>query len=221
MDRVNGNAGKSKAMKFGYARVSTAGQNLDLQLDALKKEGCDEIFTEKVSGRSSSNRPKLNEMLSKIREGDTVVVWQLDRLGRSLKDLINIIEQISERGANFKTLTGQFRFDTTKDDAVGKLLFHIFAAFAELERNLMQERARAGLEAARARGRKGGRRPKLKSRQKRALLALYNSKEATVSEIAEQFDVAVQTVYNVVYELQGGLKPSAKGNGKGEGASAL
>lgn len=138
-------------MLIGYARVSTHEQSLSLQLDALRKAGCRKVFDDKVSG-AGSERSGLKAALEYAREGDTLLVWRLDRLGRSLKDLIETIGDLEKRGVGFRSL--QESIDTTTSG--GRLIFHVFGALAEFERNLIRERTRAGLEAARARGRKGG-----------------------------------------------------------------
>ena len=143
-------------MLIGYARVSTEDQNLDLQIDDLKKAGCEKVYQEKVSG-SKERRAELEEALSYVRKGDTLVVWKLDRLGRSLRNLINIINKLQENDIQFKTL--REGFDTSTSG--GKLIFHVFGALAEFEREVIQERTKAGLRAARARGRLGGRPKKL------------------------------------------------------------
>jgi len=143
-------------MNIGYARVSTQDQNLDLQNDALKAAGCEIIYTDKMSG-TKKNRPGLEEILGFIRKGDTLVVWKLDRLGRSLKHLIQVLNQLDERGVYFKSI--QESLDTSTPG--GKLIFHVFGALAEFERDIIRERTLAGLAAARARGRKGGRPRKL------------------------------------------------------------
>ncbi len=145
-----------KSMLVGYARVSTTEQTLDLQFDALKKAGCSKIFTDTASG-AKTERKGLDEALSYVREGDTLVVWRLDRLGRSLTHLIETVSQLDNRKIGFKSLTEQI--DTTTSG--GKLIFHIFGALAEFERNLIRQRTNAGLQAARARGRVGGRPKKL------------------------------------------------------------
>src|SRR3990167_1028428 len=137
--------------QIGYARVSTLEQNLNLQIDALKKEGCEKIITDEMSG-SVADRPGLTKLKELLRRGDTLVVWRLDRLGRSLKHLIEWINELDEKGISFKSL--QETIDT--NSSTGKLIFHIFGALSEFERNLIRERTRAGLEAARVRGRQGG-----------------------------------------------------------------
>ena len=139
-------------MKIGYARVSTVEQDLNLQLDALESAGCERIYQEKLSG-ASRKRPQLEEMLDHLRVDDEVVVWKLDRPARSLKDLVQLVNEIQERGASFRSLQDQI--DTSS--VHGKFTFHLFAALAEFERDIIRERTMAGLQAARARGRVGGR----------------------------------------------------------------
>src|SRR2546423_716996 len=168
-------------MQIGYARVSTTEQNLDLQLDALKKADCVKIFTDTASGAKTA-RKGLDEALTYVRPGDTLVVWRLDRLGRSLKHLIEVVTDLEKRGIGFKSLTENI--DTTTSG--GKLIFHIFGALAEFERDIIRERTKAGLEAARARGRKGGRpkAEKLNTSKKVAIaLALYNDKTNSIDDI--------------------------------------
>ena len=145
-----------KSTLIGYARVSTTGQDLDLQLDALRKAGCGkkDVFTDKTSGAKSA-RPGLGQCLRKLKTGDTLLVWRLDRLGRSMRHLLDLVEDLRQRGVGFKSLCESI--DTTTPS--GKLVFHIFTALAEFERVLIQERTIAGLSAARARGRLGGRKP--------------------------------------------------------------
>jgi DNA invertase Pin-like site-specific DNA recombinase len=180
-------------MLIGYARVSTADQTLALQKDALKKIGCSKIFTDTASG-AKAEQNGLEEALEYVREGDTLVVWRLDRLGRSLKHLIETISQLDTRKIGFKSLTENI--DTTTSG--GKLIFHIFGALAEFERNLIRERTNAGLQAARARGRLGGR-PKAKALNtpKKITLAqsLYNDKNNTIDEICKTLNISRATLY--------------------------
>ena len=177
-------------MLVGYARVSTHEQNLSLQADALKKAGCRKIFTDKASG-AGSDRSGLEAALDYVRKGDTLLVWRLDRLGRSVKELIEIIEGLQTRVVGFRSL--QEAMDTTTSG--GRLIFHVFGALAEFERNLIRERTRAGLEAARARGRKGGR-PRALDRQKIELAyRLYDEKGHTIKEICRILGISKPTLY--------------------------
>jgi len=180
-------------MLIGYARVSTQDQTLALQQDALTKEGCSKIFTDTASG-ATTERHGLTEALSYVRTGDTLVVWRLDRLGRSLKDLIERITQLQARNIGFKSLTENI--DTTTSG--GKLIFHIFGALAEFERELIRERTQAGLNAARARGRTGGR-PKALSGQKVAMAQkLYQDKSNTIGAICKTLNISRATLYRYV-----------------------
>ncbi len=151
-------------MKIGYARVSRNDQNFELQTDALKRAGAEKIFVDKISG-AKAERPGLNQLLETIRNGDTLIIWKLDRLARSLEHLDDLRKQLENRGIDFVSITEGF--DTTKP--AGKLAFHIVGAIAEFERDLIRERTRAGLDAARVRGRKGGRKPVLTEEKKRTL----------------------------------------------------
>lgn len=177
-------------MKIGYARVSTHEQNLSLQNDALKQAGCGKIFQDRVSG-AKAERPGLEEAKAYVREGDTLVVWRLDRLGRSLKHLIETITALEERGVAFQSI--QESIDTTTSG--GRLVFHIFGALAEFERNLIRERTRAGLAAARARGRRGGRPRALDEKKTQLLYQLYDERKRTVKEICEVLDISKSTLY--------------------------
>jgi DNA invertase Pin-like site-specific DNA recombinase len=180
-------------MKIGYARVSTKEQSLHLQEDALKKEGCVKIYSEHISG-TKSDRPQLEELINHVRKGDIIVVWKLDRLGRSLRDLVNLVAQFQDLGVGFKSL--QDNIDTTTP--TGKLTFHLFAALAEFERDIISTRTKAGLEAARARGRKGGRPKGLsKKAQDKARLAesLYKEKERSINEICSHLEISKPTLY--------------------------
>ena len=180
-------------MKIGYARVSTKDQSLNLQKDALEKAGCRKIYSEQISG-TKTDRANLDEMIEHIRQGDIIVVWKLDRLGRSLRDLINLISKFQDLGVEFKSL--QDNIDTTTP--TGKLTFHLFAALAEFERDIISERTKAGLESARARGRRGGRPKGLsKKAMDKARLAesLYNEKNNSIQEICEYLSVSKSTLY--------------------------
>lgn len=177
-------------MKLGYARVSTLDQNPNLQTDALSAAGCERIFIDKVSG-ARSERPELNRLKEQLRKGDTLVVWRLDRLGRNLKDLIKWIEQLENDSIAFNSL--QENIDTSTSS--GKLFFHIFGALAEFERNLIKERTMAGLSAARARGRVGGRPQKLNPKQVELAKDMYQSKKYTIQEICDQLNITKPTLY--------------------------
>jgi DNA invertase Pin-like site-specific DNA recombinase len=181
---------KLYAMLIGYARVSTQDQNPELQLDALTAAGCEQLYTDTISG-ATKQRPQLDELRSYIRSGDTLVVWRLDRLGRSLKDLIEWVEWMDENGISFKSITESIDTSTSG----GKLIFSIFGAIAEFERNLIRERTKAGLAAARARGRLGGRPKKLDTKKIELAKKLYTSKEHTIVEICEAVGVSKATLY--------------------------
>lgn len=181
-------------MKVGYVRVSTHEQNLSLQKDALKKAGCGKIFQDRVSG-AKTERPGLREAKSYVREGDTLVVWRLDRLGRSLKHLIEMVTALEKQGVGFQSL--QESIDTTTSG--GRLVFHIFGALAEFERNLIRERTRAGLAAARARGRKGGRPKALDEKKTQLLYQLYDERKRTVQEICDMLGISRSTLYAYLY----------------------
>jgi DNA invertase Pin-like site-specific DNA recombinase len=180
-------------MIFGYTRVSTNEQNSDLQIDQLLADGCDEIVSEVASG-VKKNRPILDGLLNKVRKDDVIVVWKLDRLGRSLKHLVDLVNMLMEKGVGLKSL--QDPIDTT--NAQGRLVFNIFASLAEFERDLIVERTQAGLTAARARGRTGGRPKGLnKIAQTKALAAeaLYQKGEMSVNGIAETLGISKATLY--------------------------
>jgi DNA invertase Pin-like site-specific DNA recombinase len=177
-------------MLIGYARVSTSDQTLNLQKDSLEKIGCTKIFTDTASG-AKAGRIGLGEALNYVREGDTLVVWRLDRLGRSLKHLIETITELNNRKIGFKSI--QENIDTTTSG--GKLVFHIFGALAEFERDIIRERTNAGLQAARARGRKGGRPKALKGKGIAHLQELYNNKNNSISEICKTLNISRATLY--------------------------
>lgn len=180
-------------MKIGYARVSTVEQNLDLQLDALKREGCEKIFHDKLSG-VKADRPGLTEALTYARAGDTLVVWRLDRLGRSLRDLILRVEELEQRGVKFKSI--QDSIDTST--AAGELQFHMIAALAQFERSLIQERTNAGLAAARARGKKGGRPQSLSPQDIQMAASLMKDRTVSIHQICERFQIGRTTLYKYV-----------------------
>ena len=182
-------------MLIGYARVSTDDQTLALQLDALREAGCERIFEDHSSG--AGQRPALHEALAQLRAGDTLVVWRLDRLGRSLKDLIGRAEALRTQGAGLRSLKEAIDTDSTS----GKLVFHIFGALAEFERALIRERTRAGVQAARARGRKGGRPKRLDLPQRTHAVELYRARRHTVVEICSLMGISRATLYAYVEEL--------------------
>ena len=175
---------------IGYARVSTTDQKAELQIDALTAAGCGRVFTDKASG-SLANRPQLDRMLDHLRSGDVVVVWRLDRLGRSLKNLIALVEELKEKGVGLRSLSESI--DTTT--ANGRLFFSVMGALGEFERDLIRERTMAGLAAARARGRVGGRPAKMTPNKIKVARKMYDSKEYTVEAIAEAVGVSRKTVY--------------------------
>jgi len=180
-------------MKIGYARVSTKDQSLNLQKDALRKAGCEKIYSERISG-ANTERPELKDLIGQLRQDDIIVVWKLDRLGRSLRDLVDLVSKFQSMGVGFKSL--QDNIDTTTP--TGKLTFHLFAALSEFERDIISTRTKAGLEAARARGRFGGRPKGLskKARDKARLAeSLYKEKQRSISEICDHLDISKPTLY--------------------------
>lgn len=180
-------------MKFGYARVSTQEQDLRVQIQALEAASCDEILSEKVSGTAAA-RPELARLLDKIRPGDVVIVWRLDRLGRSMRHLLELIELFSSNQVEFISLHEQIDTST----ATGKMMLHLFAMLAEFERNLISERTKAGLKVARARGRNGGR-PRLLTEDKlKAARAMLASDDMTVTEVAKHLNVSRSTLYRAL-----------------------
>ena len=180
-------------MKLGYARCSTLDQNLDWQIDALTKEGCDRIFQEKFTG-TRKDRPELLRMIDMLREGDTVIICELTRLSRSVKDLFDLVEQVEKAGANIKSLKEPW-LDTTTPQ--GRLLFTIFSGVSQFERELIRERTMEGLASARARGRMGGRPGKDKKIVEQAL-TLYDSKAYSVDEISKTTGISRATLYKYV-----------------------
>lgn len=178
-------------MKIGYARVSTQEQNTTMQKHALKQSGCEKIFSDTASG-ARTDRPGLDKAFDHLRTGDTLVVWKLDRLGRSLQHLIETIKLLQEKKIGFMSL--QENIDTTTTG--GKLVFHIFSALAEFERDVIRDRTKAGLVAARARGRLGGRPTLLVPKQIARLKKLYDARKNTVEEICKIYSISRPTFYN-------------------------
>jgi DNA invertase Pin-like site-specific DNA recombinase len=179
------------SMKVGYARVSTTDQDMSLQIDALEGVGCEKIFCDQTSG-SQGERTGLAEAMEYLRPGDTLIVWRLDRLGRSVGHLIELVNQLAKQDIGFQSL--QEAIDTTTSG--GLLVFHIFGALAEFERNLIRERTQAGLEAARKRGRLGGRPKSLGANKTELLYQLYDEKKHTIREICELLEIPRSTLYD-------------------------
>lgn len=178
-----------KTMLIGYVRVSTNDQNTALQRNALESAGCELIFEDKISGRVA-DRPGLKKLLRTLSEGDTLVVWKLDRLGRSMRHLVVLVEELRDRGINFRSLTDSIDTSTP----MGRFFFHVMGALAEMERELIVERTRAGLAAAKAEGRIGGRRPKFTSEQWSQMGRLIAAGESR-QRVAIIFDVGISTLY--------------------------
>lgn len=176
-------------MIFGYARVSTIDQNLEMQLDALKQYGCERIYQEKMTG-TKKERPQLEEMLKQLRPGDKVVIYKLDRISRSTKHLIELSEHFESAGVQFVSL--QDSIDTSTP--MGRFFFRVMASIAELERDIISERTKAGLKSARARGRNGGR-PPVQSKNMELALKMYNSKAYSISEIVKATGISQATLY--------------------------
>lgn len=180
----------SMNQRIGYARVSTEDQNLDMQRDALTAAGCSVIYEETASGKGAA-RPEPEQCRKALRPGDALIVWRLDRLGRSLPDLVQIVSELEQKDIGFESVTE--RIET--GSAAGKLVFHVFAALADFERNLIRERTNAGLAAARARGRVGGRKPKLDAKDMKEIQALWRDKSIPVADIARRYGVSRTTLY--------------------------
>ncbi len=179
-------------MIIGYARVSTDDQKLDAQVDALEGAGAERVYADKITGTSRS-RPQLDLMIDQLRSGDVVVVTKYDRLARSLKDLLEIVEAIGDRGAGFRSLAEDI--DTTTP--AGRLIFHVFASIAQFERERISERTREGLQAARKRGRVGGRPPALSVAQKAEVIRMRDAEHRPLADIARLFKVSVKTIRRV------------------------
>ena len=182
-------------MLIGYARVSTDDQNLDLQRDALIQAGCPKLYEDKESG-AKAERPSLLLALEVLREGDTLVVWRLDRLGRSLKDLIILVDKLEQRGVGLKSL----RENIDTGSSGGMLVFHLFGALAQFERNLTRERTQAGLSAARARGRSGGRPKALDANKRQLAIRLYHERQHSIDELCRMMGISKPTLYSYLAE---------------------
>jgi DNA invertase Pin-like site-specific DNA recombinase len=185
-------------MRIGYARVSTADQTLSMQLDALRAAGCERVYQETASGKQA-DRHELGQALKALRPGDTLMVWRLDRLGRSLPHLIQTVASIEAQGASFESITE--KIDT--HSATGRLVFHVFSALAEFERNLISERTREGLQAARRRGTKGGRRPVLDATAVAQVRSLMADRTTSPAAIAQRFKISKSTLYKLVRSGEG------------------
>jgi len=187
---------QKQSFRVGYARVSTHEQCLDLQLDALGQAGCKRIYSDKVSG-VKSDRPQLNQLREVLRNGDTLVVWRLDRLGRSVKELIEWSQWCEQEGIALLSLQEQINTASSS----GKLVFHLFAALAQFERNVLQERTQAGLKAARARGRLGGRPRKLASAQRKQLIAMHADHSIGIEHICQTLNISRSTLYRTLRDV--------------------
>lgn len=179
--------------RIGYACVSTDDQNLDMQRDALKAAGCSVIYEETARGKGAA-RPQLEQCRNALQSGDTLIVWRLDRLGRSLPDLVQIVAEMEQKGIGFESITERIKTGS----AAGKMVFHVFAALTEFERNLIRERTNAGLAAARARGRSGGRKPKLDEKDVKEILAMLRDPAIPVTAVARRYGVSRTTIYKYV-----------------------
>ena len=180
-------------MVIGYARVSTEQQGTEAQLPDLRKAGCKRVYEETMGG-GTMDRPELEKCLERLEKGDTLVVWRLDRLGRSIRDLLQIVDRLDKSGINFISL--KERFDTST--AAGRLVFHFFAALTQFEKELIRERTMAGLSSARSRGRMGGRKRLLTTQQMRVVKTMWDSREHTRHEIAAHFGVSVATIDRIL-----------------------
>ncbi|EDX65315.1 recombinase family protein [Bacillus cereus] len=188
-------------MIFGYARVSTKHQSLDMQLDELNRYGCDDIVSEKESG-AKKDRKELQLLLGKLRKGDTLVVYKLDRLGRTMHQLVNLLQEFNEKGINFVSIKDGIDTSTT----MGKFLFHIFGAMAEMEREIITERVISGVAAAKARGREGGRKKAHTKQQIESMMELIEMGNKTKVEICEIFNVSRATLYRYIKEYEANKK---------------
>lgn len=183
-----------RSRRIGYARVSTDDQHLDLQINALNEANCDHIFTDQGISGKVSNRPGLKKVMASLKNGDTLIVWRLDRLGRSLVNLVEIINNLGKRGVEFQSLTENI--DTSSSG--GRLVFHILAALTEFERALISERTRAGMEAARLKGKQLGRPPKVKANERREIKNAFQMRKASVAEIAQKYNLSARAVRAII-----------------------
>jgi DNA invertase Pin-like site-specific DNA recombinase len=181
-------------MRIGYARVSTVDQNLELQRDALARAGCVQVYEEKASGKAKAGRPELANMMRALRKGDTLIVWRLDRLGRSLVDLVQIVDELAARGVAFESLSE--KIDTST--AQGRMFFGFMAAMAQYQRDVISENTKAGLEASKARGRSGGRPAKLDDKAIAEIRVLRASPDVSMASIAKRYGVSKPTLYNAL-----------------------
>lgn len=181
-------------LRIGYARVSTVDQNLDLQRDALQRAGCVQLYEDKASGRAMKGRPELANVLRALRPGDTLVVWRLDRLGRSLYDLVRIVDELAARGVKFESLNEKIDTGTSQ----GRLFLGVMGSLAQYVRDVIHENTMAGLKAARARGRLGGRPAKVDDKALREARALMNDPSITMQNIADRLGVSRATLYNAL-----------------------
>jgi DNA invertase Pin-like site-specific DNA recombinase len=181
-------------MRIGYARVSTVDQNLELQRDALARAGCVQVYEEKASGKAKAGRPELANMMRAVRKGDTLIVWRLDRLGRSLVDLVQIVDELAARGVAFESLSE--KIDTST--AQGRMFFGFMAAMAQYQRDVISENTKAGLEASKARGRSGGRPAKLDDKAIAEIRVLRASPDVSMASIAKRYGVSKPTLYNAL-----------------------
>lgn len=188
---IDDNEGDKMSKLIGYARVSTADQNPELQIDALETAGCARVYVDHGVSGAKTTRPELDRMLDRLDEGDTLVVWKLDRLGRNMSHLVTTVEELSSRGVNFRSLTEGI--DTSS--AAGRLMLGVFSSLANFERDLIRERTNAGLAAARARGRVGGRKAVVDEAKGKTIRSLYRGGEMTVTEIADSVGISRASVY--------------------------
>ncbi len=200
---------------LGYARVSTAEQSADLQVDELTAAGCWKVWTDSASG-VLDRRPQLDEVLEQLRPGDTLVVWRLDRLGRSLRHLIDMVTGLDERQVGFRSL--RENIDTTT--AGGRLVFHLFGALAQFEREIIRDRTLAGLAAARARGRSGGRPSKLTAEQRRQARKMYDARELTVEQISRVLGVSRTSIYRALADSRPTSEPAVGERDSGDAAGS-